>query len=768
MTPARNLKNRKPPHGDVEQTPRDLATWVYLAIIGGLALLFFFPLFTGKAFLWEDFLYSSYPVRVFAATSMAMGEIPLWNPYTFGGMPFMADIINSVFYLPSVALVAFVRHGMLNYYPLQLMVLLHFPLAGISMFFLARSFSLRALPSLFSAVGYMLTGFMILHAIHQPVVTLAAWIPLIVLSFRRAMIERGWTWTFIGALILGHSTLCGFPQLSLYIYFFLFTYWLFELFAMGDGQEKMVHRGLRLGSRAAVLIALSVALALIQLAPTNELAGLSQRSQITYTFATEGSFSWTQLLTLLFPKVLGSSGVEGYRYFGEGGYWNYWETGIYIGLLPLFLALMALWRWRERRHLLFFAGFGLFALLFAMGNHFVIHRLFFEFIPGFSRFKTPARIGILFTLCATLLAGFGVNHLLYESFNVKRKKLLLQVVGVLGGAALLLYLFVRTGVLDGALPFLKNAEARTMVFRDLDISLLLIILSIGVLVWLISTRSTLAGFALIAVVFLDLYLFGADQNNGKTNPTEYFGQTHELVDFLKQEGEHELFRVNTRNSQGMIMDRNQGMVDRIFSMEGYTPLALKRTIIPIADDKYLDLENVKYRTMTEGRRLALVPHPTYLPRAFMVYRVHTEHSEDSLVAYMNSPAFDQRSTAALEEEYHGTLPPDSVKTAWSANVTAYQDNRLTVAVQTDREGLLILSETFFPGWRAFVDGKETAILRCDYKLRAVPVPGGAHIVEMTYAPLTYEAGVASTIAALLICGLGIVISSFRKSRRRAA
>ncbi len=768
MTPARNQKNRKPSPSDTRKPAFVLPVWGSVAIISGLALVFFFPLFTGSAYLWEDFLFSSYPVRVFAATSMAMGEIPLWNPYTFGGMPFMADIINSVFYLPCVALVAFVRHGTLSYYPLQLMVLLHFPLAGISMFFLARSFSLRTLSSLFAGVAYMLTGFMVLHAIHQPVVTLAAWIPLIVLSFRKALDAKGWSWVFIAALVLGHSTLCGFPQLSLYIYLFLFTYWLFEIVAMRGAEERLMDRLLRLAPRAAVVVGLSLGIALIQLAPTNELAGLSQRAEITYKFATEGSVTWVQLLTLLFPKILGSSNVEAYRYFGEGGYWNYWETGVYVGLLPLFLGIIALMRWKERRHLIFFALFGFFALMYAMGNNFILHRFFFEFIPGFSRFKTPARIGILFAFCMVLLSAFAVDDLLYAQYDAIRKKRLFRVAGLVGGASLLLFVLVRSGAFDADLPFLKKPEAAAAILGDLNIAFVVLLLSLGALVWLIRSRSTAAGFTLIAVLFIDLYLFGAAQNNGKTNPTEYFQQAENIVSFLKREGEHELFRVNTRNSQGMIMDRNQGMIDRIFSMEGYTPLALKRTIMPIPTDRFLDLENVKYRTVTEGNQLALVPNPTYLPRAFMVFRTHVVTGEDSLVAYMSSPAYDQKKIAALEEPLPSSFPEDTSDVRWTANVTAYRDNSLTIHVQTERTGLLVVSETFFPGWRASLDGADASLVRCDYKLRAVVIPGGDHLVTMSYSPVSFEFGTIGTVLSLLVCGGGISISELRKRKRGPA
>ncbi len=766
MTPARNQKTRKPVQRDHAKPAFQLPAWASVSIIVGLAVVYFFPLFSGSAYLWEDFLFSSYPVRVFAATSMAMGEIPLWNPYTFSGMPFMADIINSVFYLPCVALVAFVKNGTLSYYPLQLMVLLHVPLAGVSMYFLARSFSLRTLASLFAGVAYMLTGFMVLHAIHQPVITLAAWIPLIVLSFRKALAEPGWTWVFLAALIVGHSTLCGFPQLSLYIYLFLFAYWIFEIFGPRAEGEQLIGRLLKLALRAGVVVGLSLGVALIQLAPTNELAGLSQRSEITYTFATQGSIPWIQLLTLFFPKVLGSSGAAGYHFFGDGGYWNYWETGIYVGILPLFLSVLALIRWKEKRHLIFFAGFALFALMYAMGDHFVVHRFFFEFIPGFSRFKTPARIGILFAFCVTLLSAFAIDDLLSTTFDAAKRKRIMRAVGFTAGFALLLVVAVRSGMFDASLPFLKDASVNATIMGGVNTAFIVMVLSAAALFWIVRSHSSAAGYALIAVLFVDLYLFGEGQNDGKTNPTEYFQQAANIVTYLKQEGEHEYFRVNTRNSQGMIMDRNQGMVDRIFSMEGYTPLALQRNIMPIPPDRFLDLENAKYMTVTQGNHLALVPNRSYLPRAFMLYQARVFHSEDSVVAYMSGPAFDERKTAVLEEPLPSGFHEDTSDVPWAANVTAYGDNSLAVHVQTERPGLLVVSETFFPGWHAFLDDREVPILLCDYRLRAVDMPGGDHIVRMVYSPAAFKLGSLVTLASLVVCGGGISISELRRARRR--
>ena len=91
--------------------PSDLKDWQCVALLAVLVLVFFRDILLGNAFLWEVFLYHDYPSRNFAAVSMSMGEIPLWNPFTFNGMPFLADIQKAVFYLPCTALALFVKNG---------------------------------------------------------------------------------------------------------------------------------------------------------------------------------------------------------------------------------------------------------------------------------------------------------------------------------------------------------------------------------------------------------------------------------------------------------------------------------------------------------------------------------------------------------------------------------------------------------------------------------------------------------------------------------
>ncbi len=743
--------------------------WHVALLMIGLVVLYFHDIILGNAYFWEDFLYQNYPFRSFAATSMAQGQMPLWNPYTFNGMPFLADIQTTVLYLPSLALTLFVQNGVLNDYWLELMIIAHYVLAGMSMYALARSFHLSQTPSIVAGVSYMLSGFMINHAIHQQMITLVSWYPLILLFFRRALDTGRWVWVAAGALVLGHSILAGFPQLSLYFYFFLLAYFLFELVSRFQLRGLVTAQALRVTAVAGVLVAVSVALAMVQLLPTLELSGLSQRAQITYEKSAEGSLAWSQLLTLLSPKLFGSAGAQGYSYWGPGTYWYFWETCIYLGIIPLMLMLVSLLLIRKNRTVAFMWGVSVFVVLFALGDHFFLHQLFFEYVPGFSTFRNPARMGILLAFSSALLSGFALQFLASPGITEpERKRARAVIMGVVGAGAVL-WLLVITGAATDLLSITANPQIAAAVRKEMNISFM-VILGSGILLLLLQPRLgpwRWSGMVIAGALAVDMFVFGGQQNSAKVNPMEYFHRSDQLVRFLQEEGKKELFRTNTRNSQGMIMDRNQNMVSRIMTMEGYTPLALQRVYPPVgSDQKLFDLLNVKYKTVTDtaNRSLRLVPHSGYLPRAFFVYQLKITGSEQELVDFLQSPTFDHKAIGVLEEDPGRTLGTGGEAPRWTAHVRSYSNNAMTLDVDTDHDGLLILSEIYYPGWRATVDGRETKIYRTDYNLRGMFIDSGRHEVALMFSPSSFATGGLITIASLLLCGVVIGFSFIHRGQ----
>ena len=763
---------RQEPNPPLAGNNRDLKDWHCIAILVSLVLVFFHNILLQNTFLWEDFLYQNFPFRNFAATTMASGELPLWNPYTFHGMPFLADIQTTVFYLPLTLLTLFVSGTSLNFYWLELVIILHYALAGISMFYLVKSFGLRRIPSLFAGVAYMLSGFMIVHAIHQQMITMVAWYPLVFLLFRRALTSPEWKWVFLTAIVLGHSIFAGYPQLSLYLFVFLLSVFLFEFFAAFQGRNIVSRSAAVMTFKAGAVVALAIALAMIQVLPTQELAGLSQRAQITYEKSSEGSLAWSQLLTLLYPKAYGSAGATGYNYFGPGTYWYYWETCIYLGVVPLLLSFLSIGARRKFRYAGFLWGVVIFAFLYSLGDNFILHRFFFQFVPGFSTFRNPARMGIFISLAISVLSAFALQHFIYGEARGTEQKNGRTTILLLLGIGILLWVLGISGGIESITRTKPNPQLLSAVRADYNISLFVLLLSLFA-AWITVQRRVgpRTAIVVLGVVFMfDMWMFGGSQNNGQTNPAEYFRRTSQLVNFLKEEGKSEIFRVNTRNTDGMIMDRNQGMIDRIFMTEGYTPLALQRLYAPTATaDVELDLLNVRYKTVTvdQSRSLSLQRRDTYLPRAFFLYQTHTAKTYDALLEYLKSPDFNYRTTALLEEEPEIQLKQLDTIPTWHATITSYHNNSILLDVATPEDGFLVLSETYYPGWKAYVDGKRTKVYQTDFNLRGLFVLKGTHLVEMRFEPDSFMRGAAISISSLLVCIFGIAGSHWRSTRKRA-
>jgi hypothetical protein len=148
---------------------------------------------------------------------------------------------------------------------------------------------------------------------------------------------------------------------------------------------------------------------------------------------------------------------------------------------------------------------------------------------------------------------------------------------------------------------------------------------------------------------------------------------------------------------------------------------------------------------------------------------------------MESDAFDPATTLALEEP-GGLSLHDSTRhndgnaaggnaaggnAAGKATITSYATGAIGIDASTPRDGYLLLSEIYYPGWKAYVDGTESKIFRADWNLRAIPVKGGSHRIEVRFEPDSFRRGLWITIATLALCSAGLVYSTKRRSSQSA-
>jgi hypothetical protein len=765
-----HLMNKEKPRKTPPQTGqplRDIKDWqAVLAIVVVLAVFFRDILFQ-KAFMWEDFLYQYYPWRNFAAVSLAGSELPLWNPYTFNGMPFQADIQTALFYIPNLLLTIFVHGERLPFYVLEVHNVLHFAIAAICMYYLGKSYGLRNFVALFSGLVFSLSGFLITHAIHQTFICQVAWLPLIVLLFRKALLNRSVLSMILGAFMLSQAVLAGSPQLSLYIFVFLFALFLFEFIV--SLKTIGMRASFPMVFLAAGVVIIAVALSAIQLMPTMELAGYSQRSGITYQKSLDGSLAWEQLITLVVPKFFGTMTAQGVTYWGPGIYGQYIETCIYVGIAALVCTVLAASLIRKNRHVAFYFGVMIFALLYALGDSFILHKFFFSIVPGFEKFRNPGRMTLLFTFAGALLSGFGLQRMLELAEEEKRRAQ--RTIAALGGLGILIWFVVQVGVFQPTNDARLYDQVHAMATSEATTALILVLMVCGVL--FLFFRNTITAIIAVAsiclVQFVDISLFGFNQNNARLDPKDYYGRSAGIVKFLKEEGKLEYFRVNSREKGAMILDRNQGMIDRIFLMEGYTPLALQRAYLPGKDwDQVRDMLNAKYRIVVDEQRqtMSLARATTYLPRAYFVYRDTVIKGETEVRAFMEHGSFDPTRMIVLEEDPAARLTDTTYTNEWSAIITSYNLNAISLAVATPKDGYLVLSEVYYPGWHAYVDGARARIDQANWNLRAVRVGAGRHQVEVRFEPESFRRGTWVTLTTVGIAGIGLAYS-LRKKRKAA-
>jgi hypothetical protein len=711
----------------------------------------------------------------FAVSSLRRGQLPLWNPYLFSGVSFVANPQPALFYPPTwLALLLPVTTA------LGWIIVLHVWLAGVGTYGWMRSEGASAAGALFAAVTFAFSGYFFVRAYagHLGVITTGAWLPLVLWACRRAVRRRSWRLAVLGGLPVGLSILAGHTASFIYVALALAAYAAFCAWDAWRGARSSRAALLPL-AQAGVMLLVGLALAAVQLLPMAELALRSTRQAVpNYDFASRFSWPPGYLLTLLVPNFFGEPAQTGY--WGDG---IYDEFIFYAGVLPLVLALLGL---RVRHRLTSFLGaLGLGALLLALGKYGSLHLLFYRFVPLFSVARAPARAGFLFTLAVAALAGLAMTAL-QSPTPEERTRLLRPLSGslVLAVAAGALALVV-AGFAAFALERDANPAAGRLWHQANQVSLFLLFFLLAAALlkaWRAPSPDRAAprgGLWLLALglAVLDLWTFG----NGVVRVVDveesaYWRIVSQAVD------NPQAARVLPWGLNDF--DQNGGMPFGLRSVFGYDPLTLQRysefiTSWPDPRARTYDLLNAGYivttaplefadedteqpaapRLLAKQSGVYVYERPDALPPAWVVPQV--ELADDAVaLARIHDPGFDPRSTALVESALECT---GTAAEAGEAKIVRYEGNRIEAQVRGGG-GLLILSEVDYPGWRATVDGDPVRLVRADYVLRALCVPAGEHRVALVYDPPLVKIGLAITGVALSAV-VAVAVWGTREKRR---
>jgi len=699
-------------------------------------------------------------------------ELPRWNPFILGGLPFLDATHGDTFFPTSL-----LQFVMPVYRAIGHKLLVHIFLAGAFMAFYLRSLRLHGHAVAVGALSYMLSPVLVsyLFAGQDGKMYVTSLAPLVLGLLERAM-RSGRVGTFLGlGLAIGVTILSAQIQMAYHCLWFLGALFLVRLFrgpavpaAEGTPPGRVRRTGL-----FALAAAVGVLVAAVQLFPAvayvKNPAGFSVRSEKTdYEHASSWSLHPEEIASMVVPEFCNAPR-------------DYWGRNIfkynsdYVGILTLLLAGLAMARRRDATRW-FLAGLAVFCVLYSLGGWTPVHRLFYWIVPQVKLFRAPPLVmfGAAFGFAA--LAAHAVHDL--ETIRLRGRERLpgrLLAVG-LGAAAVIALAGLAAREFtafwtDLLYPALDEAKRRAQIvnlpaFRNGALAAAAI-LAAGTGVVVARLRGALPAVPAVTVllVLTGIDLWRVDHRFVTVVDPSPWIRPQGAVAQVADESEREKFRVMPAvqrlafNELGVFgIESTMGFHDN--ELAWYRELRTDpraQNLLASNGDAYplLRTLNVKYILHDSPDYPNPLPVPGYLPRFRVAGAYEVVASHDEIVPRLLDPAHDPARTVLLEEDPGFPSGPADVPPPGRVTDYEYDGNEIRVKVTATAPVLLVHSENWFPYWHAFEGDTERPILRADGTLRAIPLPAGEHEIRLDFVSRPFEAGKWVTLATLLLVVAGV-------------
>jgi len=728
-----------------------------------------------------------YPWDLLARSLIHSGTFPAWNPYAFGGTQLWAN--SQIAWLSPFSLPLWLLP--LNY-GLGVAAALKLWCAGFGTYLLARELRLGFWPGIVAGTAFALGSFNVVWLSYGVFVSVAAMLPW-ALWLTERIVRRGRPGD--GLALAGVTTVAllgGHPGTQVHVLAATALYALLRavLLRDADRRARLVRLGLVAGGVAVGLLTAAVVLVPAQEAASGTV-GAAARAHGAPNFA--GSLMPPSVLrTVLFPDWWGrpSEGV----YAGPGAA-GYRERTFYAGAATLVLALLALaarggWRRKAPFALLGFLGLAI-ALRLPGLYQLVIH------LPGFDRVQN-SRIYLWFVFAAALLAGFGLQRVIEVRARLGRGWLA-PVAGLLAAAVVVAALAPGGGAWSLALRHAFGG-ARTQEPTALALASVLwwavFAAALAAVVLLVRLRPRRLGAwlgALVAlVVALDMLHFaGGYEPMGPASVV--VPPTTPAIAWLQRH--RDLGRIVGVRAAGADWTTHYGLRDvsgfdspqptfRFFDLwramspedDPYSLATLTQTapqVLGVLGGRYIMLPPGTRAAVHDlgvvysGRDATIFANRLAAPRAFVARGVRVVEGEQGELAAIGEARFDPRREATLRAgEMRGVEVPGGA--GGSARVVGETNASVRLRATLPRPGLVVLDDTWAPGWTVAVDGRPARALRTDAVLRAVVVPAGTHEVAWSYRVPGLSLGAALSALGLLAAALwgGALVLLSRRRRAR--
>lgn len=698
-----------------------------------------------------DIVGQIYPWKYYSILELKQGRIPFWNPYSFAGTPHLANYQSAVLF--PLNIIFFLPLSFINAW--SFLVILQPLLAGIFIYLLARQLKVSEAGSLISSFSFMYCGFIVTWMGYATLGYAILPLPLALFSIIKYSHNQKMRWMILLASLFPVSFFAGHFQTSVYFAISVFAFIVYNLFL---NKKRGLFIAPLIFSFAGLLLTAP------QLLPSMEFYSNAIRSEI---FKKVEAIPLNYLPTLIAPDFFGNPVTR------NDWYGHYAEWSSYSGIIAFALFLFAI-LFKRNATTTFFVLLALVSFILALDTPIIKLITGFK-IPVLST-SSSSRIIVLFSFSVAVLAGFG--------FDALKKGKISQII-----KWIMLLIFIITILLVLGVSKIESDYHMIIAFKNslLPLLLLLILIIPIILIFKIKKKifvKTFFVFILILAGF-EMLRFASKWQSFDNKKNVYVDLP--VLDFLKSKPDYE--RAIGFNSAEV------SVYYGIPVLEGYDPLyiqdygkfikyvssgqthGLDRSVVlfntrGVYSNEAIDFLGIKYvvHKYLDNDKPWAFPFERYSETSF------TKIFDDGYYqVFENKNAFDKLLLLPI-----GLVVDDRIdnflrlienrqiltgKELGNVKIVDYKQNYIRLKVDAKEQSVLVLTDSYYPGWRVKINGGEEKIHRFSTAFRSVIVPQGESIVEFYYLPSSFLYGSYLFLLGFMVMLSYIIIKRFKLKSR---
>jgi hypothetical protein len=703
----------------------------------------------------SDVVSITYPWRKLAVDLMKSGTLPLWNPYILSGSVLLANITSVPFY--PLNIIYWIIPDFSKAWSFQ--IILQPLLAGIFMYIFLKNNKLSGLSSLFGSLVWGFSGFFMVWLEYNTIVHASLYFPLILYAIQKSFENK--KYYLLLSLAISLSFYAGYPQITFYELLFA------GLFVL------IVYPSRRIKNYFALIfyVLLGVGLSLPFLLPAYEATNQSVRQ-------VDDIANQTNVKFILPEQVIAFVAPD---YFGNPTYKNYWledrsyENAIVFAGVPAFLLFLASFfiNKKDKSRVIYYSW-----LAFLVAAVLAFKNPISEYLGNSNLFLFSS--SVMGRLAVILMFAMAVSSSFVLEAIVKRRFVLAKLLIPIGLTICLMLIFAYNGFNSHNSVALRNLILPSIMLVGF------LILTAALIKLKNYTNLLLIGFVLLEL--FDLYRFH-NKYNPFTDPTFLYPKTP-LIDFLSSQSpgrfESELGPTMPPNMwmpYGLYSASGQDAVGSLrynkfleYINNGYFKTSNRYMQIANYDSPLFDflgianiaavkrkngnpdfegvvnkkLDNPKFQKVFEDGRSLVLKNTKAYPRIFSVENYVLAKTDGEFEVLLKSE--DLSKTVILEE-----VPKVSFSKAdTKIENIKFEANSTSAEIKSSAETMIVLTQSYFSGWNAYIDGIKTKLYRADYDFMAIPVPVGGHKIVVRYEPVSFRLGLIGggiSVICLFVCYL---------------